>query len=87
MTPSRIPAKGNGPVLRCAVLDDYQRVAGRYGDWRRLEERVDVRIAAAKQLNELISQGSVVVRHTLGRMLKKPARKPGLPLRPRACHC
>jgi D-3-phosphoglycerate dehydrogenase len=30
--------------LRCAILDDYQNVALRLGDWRRLADRIDIRV-------------------------------------------
>ncbi len=31
-------------TLRCAILDDYQNVALRLGDWRRLDDRLDIRV-------------------------------------------
>lgn len=31
-------------TLRCAILDDYQNVALRLGDWQRLADRLDIRV-------------------------------------------
>ena len=50
----------------CYVLDDYQQVAAKYGDWNALGERLDVRflhehIADRDQLIETVGDASVVV--------------------------
>lgn len=31
-------------MLRCAVLDDYQNAARRYGDWKRLADKVELQV-------------------------------------------
>lgn len=50
----------------CYVLDDYQHVAAKYGDWSSLGERLDVRflhehIANQDQLIETVGDASVIV--------------------------
>src|SRR4051794_28634072 len=52
-------------LLRCTVLDDYQRVAAEYADWGTIADRVTVRVlhehVAAEHLAELLQDDEIVV--------------------------
>jgi phosphoglycerate dehydrogenase-like enzyme len=52
-------------LLRCTVLDDYQRVASEYADWNTIADRVTVRILhehiAEEPLADLLQDDEIVV--------------------------